>query len=89
MSKFMLKTLAVLNLGEGVIHIITAVVSFWGMSSLGVWDWRVATSPTVDLALGLVSLVTALALGKWHSHREAALEHKPQFAGLASAVPTR
>ena len=70
MSKFFLKTLAVLNLGEGVIHIVTASVSFWGMYSLGMWDWRVATSPTADFALGIVSLVTGMALGKWQAHRE-------------------
>lgn len=89
MNKLAMKILAVLNLGEGVIHIVTAVISLWGMSSLGVWDWRVATSPVADLGLGLVSLVTAVALGKWHKYREKALQHDLGFGGLTPAVPAR
>ena len=87
MNKLFMKTLAVLNLSEGVIHILTAAVSFWGMLSLGVWDWRVATSPTADLALGLVSLVTGVALGKWHSHGECSRETEQGFRSFASAAP--
>jgi hypothetical protein len=87
MNKLFMKTLAVLNLGEGVIHIFTAAVSFWGMASLGVWDWRVATSPTADFALGFVSLITGVALGKWHSHGEPAPQRTPSPRGFASALP--
>lgn len=87
MNKLLMKVLAVLNLGEGVIHIFTALVSFWGMASLDVWDWRVATSPSADLALGVVSLVTGVALGKWHSHRESAPKYGQSVQGLASFVP--
>ena len=65
MKEFFIKTLAVLNLSEGVIHLITSGISFWGMYSLEVWDWRVATSPTADLVLGLFSILTGIVLGKW------------------------
>jgi hypothetical protein len=62
MNTLLMRVLAVLNLGEGLIHMVTAGVSFWGMVSLGVWDWRVATSPTADAGLGVVSLMTGLVL---------------------------
>ena len=67
MKMLFIKALAVLNLSEGVIHIVTASISFWGMFSLGMWDWRVAASPLADSALGVVSLVTGVALEAWHA----------------------
>lgn len=73
MKKFFISTLAVLNLGEGIIHLVTSAISFWGMYSLDVWDWRVATSPTADFALGIFSIITGIVLGRWgccHSHCE-------------------
>ena len=69
MKEIFIKTLAVLNFSEGLIHLVTAIISFWGMYSVGVWDWRIATSPTFDIFLGIVSLVTGIVLGKWsHDH---------------------
>lgn len=65
MKKFFINLLALLNLSEGVIHLLTAGISFWGMASLEVWDWRVAASPTADIFLGFVSLITGLVLGRW------------------------
>jgi len=64
LKNFIIKSLAALNAIEGVIHIITACVSFYGMWDLGVWDWRVATAPTFDLFLGCVSLITGYVLNK-------------------------
>jgi hypothetical protein len=56
-------------MAEGVIHIITAFISFWGMWANGIWDWRIAASPTFDIFLGLISLITAMVLGKiGHDH---------------------
>lgn len=86
MNKLLMKILAVLNLSEGMIHIVTAGISFWGMFSLGVWDWRVATSPTADLALGLVSLVTGVVLNKWHSHRESHPRTEQAFQNNLSVI---
>lgn len=72
MKRLFIKTLAVLNLSEGVIHLVTSGISFWGMYSIDVWDWRVATSPTADLALGIFSILTGIVLGRWSccSHEE-------------------
>jgi hypothetical protein len=66
MTRLFFRLLAFLNLSEGIIHLVTAGVSFWGMYSLGVWDWRVATSPVADSFLGIVSLVTGVVLGQCH-----------------------
>lgn len=73
MKKFFIGMLALLNLGEGVIHLITSSISFWGMYSVGIWDWRIATSPVADLLLGIFSILTGIVLGKWgccHQHCE-------------------
>lgn len=65
---FVISSLALLNAGEGIIHLITSCVSFWGMYDSGIWDWRIATSPTTDLFMGFISLLTAFVLGKGHIH---------------------
>lgn len=67
-KQLVIKSLAVLNLAEGAIHIIVSSISFWGMYDQGVWDWRIAASPTTDMFLGVVSLVTGFILGNWHHH---------------------
>ena len=53
-----------LNAVEGIIHLVTACISFYGMWDLGVWDWRVGTAPTFDLILGCTSLITGYVLNK-------------------------
>ena len=68
MKKWFVKILAVLNLSEGIIHIITSLISFWGMWDIGVWDWRIAASPSFDLVLGFVSIITGFVLGSWGHH---------------------
>ena len=68
MMQIFIKCLAVLNMLEGIIHIVCSLISFWGIYAIGVWDWRVATSPTTDIFLGVLSIVTAIVLGKWHPH---------------------
>lgn len=65
MKELFIRMLAILNLSEGLIHLVTSGISFWGMYSLGVWDWRVATSPTADLVLGIFSILTGIVLGRW------------------------
>lgn len=66
--KFVISSLALLNAGEGIIHLITSCVSFYGMYRAGIWDWAIATSPTTDLFMGFISLLTAFILGKGHIH---------------------
>ena len=64
LKNIIIKSLALLNAVEGIIHIVTACISFYGMWDLGVWDWRVMTAPTFDLFLGAVSLITGYVLNK-------------------------
>jgi len=65
-----IKFLAFLNLGEGIIHVVVSLISFWGMYDTGIWDLRIAAAPSTDLFLGLTSLLTAVLLkdmvGKYH-----------------------
>ena len=66
MKKMLIKVLTVVNAVEGVVHIVGAVISFYGMYDTGIWDWRIATSPTFDFFLGFASIITAIVLGKLH-----------------------
>lgn len=63
--------LALLNTFEGVIHIVVAIIGFWGAFATNVWDWRLIVPPVENLVFGLFSLVTGFVLGKGihgHSH---------------------
>ena len=65
------KALAIINLAEGVIHLVVSIISFWGIYDTGAWDWRVCAAPATDMVLGACSLVTGVVLGKWqHSHHD-------------------
>ena len=57
-----IKVLAFLNMAEGIIHLITSAISFWGIFDGGISDWRVITAPASDLVLGVVSLLTSYVL---------------------------
>jgi hypothetical protein len=88
MSKLLLNILAFVNVSEGVIHLLTSAVSFWGMFSLGVFDWRVATSPTADLLLGMASLITGLVLRCWGRGGQHGGERHQCFGTLTAISPT-
>jgi hypothetical protein len=64
LKKLFIKTLAAFNAAEGIIHLVVAAVSFWGMYAIGVWDWRIMTAPTADVFLGFVSLITGFVLNR-------------------------
>ena len=64
LKKIFITLLALLNAAEGVIHLVTAGVSFYGIYDLGIRDWRVMAAPTADSVLGIVSLVTGYVLNK-------------------------
>ena len=51
-----------INLAEGIIHLVVSVISFWGIYDTNAWDWRVMTAPTTDLLLGCTSLLTSYFL---------------------------
>jgi hypothetical protein len=62
LKQFIIKILALINLAEGLIHIIVSGISFWGIYDNGIWDWRIMTAPTTDLFLGVASLITGYIL---------------------------
>jgi hypothetical protein len=67
-KEFVIWILALVNLAEGVIHIVASAISFWGIYDTNAWDWRICTAPGIDLVLGITSLVTGIILGKWDHH---------------------
>ncbi len=68
MKKFLINILAALNMFEGVIHIVTSVITFWGIYDQHITDWRVWTAPSFDLILGVVSIITSIVLKKITGH---------------------
>ncbi len=61
-KQFIIKILAFINLAEGIIHLVVAGISFWGIFDTGIWDWRIMAAPTTDLFLGIASLITGYVL---------------------------
>jgi hypothetical protein len=61
-KQFIIKALALINFTEGIIHLVVAVISFWGIYATNSWDWRVMAAPTTDFFLGIASLFTSYVL---------------------------
>jgi len=68
LKQFIIKILALINLAEGVIHLVVSLISFWGIYDTNAWDWRVMTAPTTDFFLGLTSLLTWFFLKDYVCH---------------------
>lgn len=74
MSKFkrlLINGLAFLNTFEGVIHLVVAVIGYWGLYDTGLFDWRLFVAPTENLIFGVFSIVTGhflKELGHHHKH---------------------
>lgn len=62
MMTFFKKCLSFLNTAEGVIHIVIAIIGFWGIFATGVYDWRVVSAPSINIILGLFSIFTGIIL---------------------------
>ena len=71
MKKWIIKGLALLNALEGIIHIIVAIIGFWGIVDIGMNDWRILIPPLENFIFGLFSVLTGYVLGIEHHH-----EHK-------------
>jgi hypothetical protein len=61
-KQFIIKILAMINLTEGMIHLVVASISFYGIYDTKTWDWRIMAAPTTDLFLGVASLITGYVL---------------------------
>lgn len=68
MKKWFIKGLALLNTLEGIIHIIVALIGFWGIIDTGFVDWRVVLPPLENFIFGLFSVLTGYVLGIEHHH---------------------
>lgn len=59
--------LGILNLYEGVDHGLDAFLQIWGMTDLGVFDWRFLLPAVKAVFWALVSLATFLKLREKHA----------------------
>ena len=65
---WLLKSMAMLNTVEGIVHLIVALIGIWGVFATGVFDFRLLLPIIENLILGLFSLITGWALGMVHHH---------------------
>lgn len=68
LGRFIIKSLALLNTVEGVIHLVVAFISIWGLIDKGVYDIRIWTAPLENLIFGFFSIITGYVLGMNHHH---------------------
>lgn len=72
---WLLKSMAMLNTVEGIVHLIVACIGIWGVIATGVLDFRLLLPIIENLILGLFSLLTGWALGMHHHHHH---DHKEE-----------
>lgn len=68
LGKWFLRSLALINTVEGVIHLVVAVIGIWGVCATGVVDPRLLLPIVENIILGGASLITGWALGHEHHH---------------------
>jgi len=74
LKQFIIKILALINLAEGLIHMVVATISFWGFYETDAWDWRIMTAPSTDFVLGITSLLTWFFLKDFAHHHHVKIE---------------
>lgn len=67
-GKFLMKSLALLNTVEGIIHLIVAVIGAWGLIDTHTYDIRTWTPVVENFIFGFFSILTGYALGVSHHH---------------------
>jgi hypothetical protein len=72
---WLLKSMAMLNTVEGIVHLIVALIGIWGVFATGVADFRLLLPIIENLILGLFSLLTGWALGMHHHHHHGDHDH--------------
>lgn len=74
---WLMASMAVLNMFEGLIHLVVAVIGSWGVIDVAVFDFRVLLPIIENFVLGIFSLLTGWALGIKHDHHHHHVgEHK-------------
>lgn len=67
-GKLFMRSLAVLNTAEGIIHLIVALIGVWGVIALGDSNIGVWTPIIENFIFGIFSILTGWALGMTHHH---------------------
>lgn len=62
----LMNAMAMLNTVEGIVHLIVAIIGFWGVTAIGVIDVRLLLPIVENFILGGFSLLTGWALGIAH-----------------------
>lgn len=68
LGKLFMKSLAILNTAEGIIHLIVAAIGAWGLIDIGVWDVRAWLPVVENFIFGIFSILTGWALGTVGHH---------------------
>lgn len=64
----MIKSLALLNGVEGIIHLVVALISGWSLVKLGVYDFGAWLATLENIFFGVFSIFTGYVLGMKHHH---------------------
>lgn len=61
-GKFIIRSLALLNTVEGIVHIIVSIIGGWGLIDIHATDFRAWLPVVENFVFGLLSIVTGWAL---------------------------
>lgn len=73
---WLMRSMALLNAVEGMIHLIVAGVGTWGVVDEKVFDLRILLPIIENVVLGAFSLLTGWALGIKHEHHHHEYHHE-------------
>lgn len=65
-GQLFMKSLAVLNTAEGIIHLVVAGIGAWGLIATSTYDIRTWIPIYENFAFGVFSILTGWALGASH-----------------------
>lgn len=60
--------LALINTWEGITHLVSSGIGFWGMWETDTWAWQLIFTTSESLVFGLLSVLTGVILGKGMHH---------------------
>jgi len=72
---WLMKSMALLNAVEGIIHLVVAGIGTWGVVDESVIDLRIWLPIIENIVLGAFSLLTGWALGIKHDHHHGHHHH--------------
>ena len=54
--------LSYINMGKGIVRLITTSIGIWGMIELGINDWRILILPFIDVLFAIINFITGYVL---------------------------